>query len=179
MRQLSSVNGNTVCPKMIVVGIPNTNRMRDLTPTTPEGEQFYIDSSASTNSGGGEKFISFIEKELIPHIESNYPTQPYRMLIGHSLGGLMVMHALKLLQFYLEFLSAMVLKWFNTCENCDFTVFQHSFPHRHRAQAGRCGCIHYNYNAVLPCSLLTRVTWDYRQEQWWPLLTSILTTALR
>src|SRR4051794_33892297 len=31
--QLSSVNGNTLCPEMIVVGIPNTDRTRDLTPT--------------------------------------------------------------------------------------------------------------------------------------------------
>ena len=33
IQQLSSVNGNTMCPKMIVVGIPNTDRTRDLTPT--------------------------------------------------------------------------------------------------------------------------------------------------
>ncbi len=33
VQQLSTVNGNTACPKMIVVGIPNTNRTRDLTPT--------------------------------------------------------------------------------------------------------------------------------------------------
>src|ERR1700748_2460714 len=30
---LSSVNGNDICPEMIVIGIPNTNRSRDLTPT--------------------------------------------------------------------------------------------------------------------------------------------------
>ncbi len=33
IEQLSTVNGNTICPEMIVVGIPNTNRLRDLTPT--------------------------------------------------------------------------------------------------------------------------------------------------
>ena len=27
IQQLSEVNGNTICPKMIVVGIPNTDRM--------------------------------------------------------------------------------------------------------------------------------------------------------
>ena len=45
-------------------------------------------------SGGGEKFISFIERELMPHVDSLYPTAPYRMLIGHSLGGLTVMNTL-------------------------------------------------------------------------------------
>ena len=37
---------------------------------------------------------TLIEKELIPHIDSLYPTTPYRMLIGHSLGGLMVVNTL-------------------------------------------------------------------------------------
>ena len=53
-----------------------------------------MDSASSVTSGGGEKFISFIEKELIPHIDSIYPTEPYRMLIGHSFGGLTVINTL-------------------------------------------------------------------------------------
>lgn len=93
VRQLSSVNGNTICPKMIVVGIPNTNRTRDLTPTKGTPHPF-IDSAMIAVSGGGEDFMQFLEKELIPHIEANYPTEPYRMLIGHSFGGLTAMNAL-------------------------------------------------------------------------------------
>ena len=82
--------GNSgVCPPMIVVGIPNTNRTRDLTPTAVEDN-----NDGVKNSGGGEKFISFLEKELMPYIESSYPTAPYKILMGHSLGGLMVMHTL-------------------------------------------------------------------------------------
>lgn len=94
IQQLSSVNGNTICPEMIVVGIPNTNRTRDLTPTHVDVDPPYMDSTFSRPSGGGEKFIAFIEKELMPHIDSLYPTQPYKMLIGHSFGGLTVMNAL-------------------------------------------------------------------------------------
>jgi predicted alpha/beta superfamily hydrolase len=93
LRQLSSVNGNTICPKMIVVGIPNTNRTRDLTPTKGK-PGLWVNSTTIANSGGGENFMSFIQKELIPYINSNYPTQPYRMLIGHSFGGLTVMNTL-------------------------------------------------------------------------------------
>ncbi|MEO6188252.1 MAG: alpha/beta hydrolase-fold protein [Ginsengibacter sp.] len=85
IEQLSSINENTICPQMIVVGIPNTNRTRDLTPTK---------DSFDLSSGGGEQFMSFIENELIPYIDSTYPTQPYKMLIGHSFGGLTVMNAL-------------------------------------------------------------------------------------
>lgn len=93
IRQLSTINGNTICPKMIVVGIPNTNRTRDLTPSKAEpNPALFLDKRMAANSGGGENFMSFIEKELMPHIEANYPTEPYRMLIGHSLGGLTVMN---------------------------------------------------------------------------------------
>jgi hypothetical protein len=33
IQQLSEINGNTVCPQMVVVAILNTDRTRDLTPT--------------------------------------------------------------------------------------------------------------------------------------------------
>jgi len=94
IQQLSCINGNTICPQMIVVGIPNTDRTRDLTPTHVDADLPYMDSNASKNSGGGEQFISFMEKELMPHIDSLYPTAPYKMLIGHSFGGLTVMNTL-------------------------------------------------------------------------------------
>ncbi|WP_299523722.1 alpha/beta hydrolase-fold protein [Winogradskyella sp.] len=66
-------------PPMIVVGIESTNRMRDFTLTVSEN---------NPGSGGGKKFLEFIEKELIPYVESNYRTNAYRVLEGHSLGGL-------------------------------------------------------------------------------------------
>lgn len=94
IQQLSSVNGNTICPKMIVVGIRNTDRTRDLTPTHVDADpSMMLDSIFAKTSGGGENFIAFIEKELMPHIEAKYPTAPYKMLIGHSFGGLAVMQA--------------------------------------------------------------------------------------
>ena len=92
IRQLSQVNGNTICPEMIVVGIPNTNRTRDLTPTKSAIDPPYIGDNMASISGGGEQFMSFIEKELIPHIDSTYSTSPFRLLIGHSFGGLTVMN---------------------------------------------------------------------------------------
>ncbi|MCW3074674.1 MAG: hypothetical protein JWP69_1743 [Flaviaesturariibacter sp.] len=78
-----------VCPPMIVVGISNTNRVRDLTPTASPSSSNGIDGS-----GGGERFLSFIEKELIPYMDSSYPTAPYKLFMGHSLGGLMVIQTL-------------------------------------------------------------------------------------
>lgn len=86
-------SGNISFPQMIVVGIPNTDRTRDLTPTHVNAAPM-LDSMSAAHSGGGENFILFIQKELIPHIDSLYPTAPYRLLIGHSFGGLTVMHVL-------------------------------------------------------------------------------------
>ncbi|WP_219318012.1 alpha/beta hydrolase-fold protein [Flavobacterium taihuense] len=82
-------------PEMIIVAIVNTDRVRDLTPTHSiswsDGGQ---DENFLKNSGGGEKFISFIQKELIPYIDATYKTEPYRMFVGHSLGGLTVINTL-------------------------------------------------------------------------------------
>jgi uncharacterized protein len=93
IQQLSIVNGNKVLPEMIVVGIPNTDRTRDLTTSHVLWDPEY-DSSFVVTSGGGEKFTSFIETELMPYIDSLYPTSSYRILIGHSFGGLLVINTL-------------------------------------------------------------------------------------
>jgi predicted alpha/beta superfamily hydrolase len=93
IQQLTEVNGNALFPNMILVGIPNTDRQRDLTPTHGKSNP-YGDSSSLRGTGGGENFTAFIEKELMPHLDSLYPTAPYRILIGHSLGGLMVINTL-------------------------------------------------------------------------------------
>ena len=74
-----------VIPDMIVVGITNTVRERDLTPTPVKGNNI---------AGGGEAFLKFIEKELIPYVDSKYPAAPYRVFSGHSLGGLTVVNTL-------------------------------------------------------------------------------------
>lgn len=86
LEQMSYVNGNTICPEMIVVGITIPDRYRDLTHK--------CDSAFSSNSGGNEKFLAFVKNELIPYVDSMYPVAPYRILIGHSLGGLTAMNTL-------------------------------------------------------------------------------------
>src|SRR3954470_4512006 len=94
IQQLSQANGNTVFPEMIIVGIPNTNRTRDLTPTHITSDAPMMDSNSSIATGGGENFVAFLEKELMPHIDSLYSTAPYKLLVGHSFGGLTVMDVL-------------------------------------------------------------------------------------
>ncbi len=92
--QLDKLNGNKLFPDMIVIGIPNTKRSRDLTPTHSIYDAKGKKERAFKLSGGGEKFISFIGRELIPHVDSTYPTTSNRILVGHSLGGLIVINTL-------------------------------------------------------------------------------------
>lgn len=86
--------GNNRMPPLIVVGITNTDRNRDLTPT--HADEKHSDGTVETvpTSGGADKFLDFIQTELIPEIEKRYPTQPYRIFTGHSFGGLFAIHAM-------------------------------------------------------------------------------------
>jgi predicted alpha/beta superfamily hydrolase len=77
------------------VGIANTDRTRDLTPThadikNPDGTTV----TAFPTSGGADRFLDFIQTEPIPEIEKRYRTAPYRIFAGHSVGGLLAIHAL-------------------------------------------------------------------------------------
>ncbi len=75
-------------PQMLVVALPNTARTRDLTPAlgTPD-ERF-------PTAGGADAFLAFLTDELMPYVEAHFRTQPYRVLVGHSFGGLFAVHAL-------------------------------------------------------------------------------------
>lgn len=94
IQYLSEANGNMFCPDMIVVGITNTDRTRDLTPTFGAFDYENKPSNSFKTSGGGEKFTAFIEKELMPYIDAKYPTAPFRTLVGHSFGGLTAVNIL-------------------------------------------------------------------------------------
>lgn len=74
-----------VLPKSIVVGIANVDRRRDFTfPTTIEK-----DKRDFPTTGGSEKFIRFIEKELQPYINNSFKITGNNMIVGQSLGGLL------------------------------------------------------------------------------------------
>lgn len=81
-------------PELIIVAIENTDRTRDFTPTHSLN---YLDAeniAAFNSSGGANAFKGFIEKELMPHIDSSYRTLSRNLIIGHSLGGLFAIHCL-------------------------------------------------------------------------------------
>ena len=77
-------------PKSIVVGIATVDRRRDFTfPSTIESEK-----KNYPTTGHSDKFISFLENELKPFINSRYKTNLSAMLIGQSLGGLLATEVL-------------------------------------------------------------------------------------
>lgn len=78
---------------LIVVGVTNTDRTRDLTPVKSSNKNAAGELQFPT-SGGADNFLKFFETELIPEIEKQYRVQPYRLLAGHSLGGLFAIHAM-------------------------------------------------------------------------------------
>ncbi len=79
-------------PRLILIGIENTNRKRDFTYSV-SGYEFLAemgyDTTVNPGYGGSGNFISFIEKELQPYVNQKYPTGFYPALVGQSLGGLL------------------------------------------------------------------------------------------
>jgi len=75
-------------PDVIIVGIVNEDRNRDLTP-------HYISQSQDVSKpGSGDAFLKFLEREVVPLIDNNYRTADYRMISGHSRAGLFVLYAM-------------------------------------------------------------------------------------
>lgn len=72
----------------IIVSLESQNRLYDFAPTVnmdrrgPYGE-----------GGGGDKFLDFIEKELIKVMRNQYQASDFSAVMGHSVGGLLVFHA--------------------------------------------------------------------------------------
>lgn len=70
---------------VLVVGIGyGHDRLDDYTPTP-----------SNIGSGGADKFVEFMEMELVPRIEAEFhaaPARSQRGILGHSAGGLLVGH---------------------------------------------------------------------------------------
>ncbi|MGW8314836.1 MAG: alpha/beta hydrolase [Bacteroidales bacterium] len=81
VRRLSDLE--RVIPEMIVVLIGNTDRGRDMMPTTTS---YYQDEP------GAERFGTFIETELIPYIDDSCPTSGEKLLCGQSFSSMFTLY---------------------------------------------------------------------------------------
>lgn len=88
----------SILPPLIVVGIGNIDRTKDLTPTHAiTGNNGRSDTSMAATlktSGNGERFLRFMRNELMPYIQKQYNASSFKVLCGHSLGGLMSVYTL-------------------------------------------------------------------------------------
>lgn len=86
---------NGLMPEVIVVGVTNPDRTRDLYSTRAdfkhEGRTIPF-----PRSGNADQFLEFIAKELIRSTESSYRTSTLRILAGHSAGGNFALHSARM-----------------------------------------------------------------------------------
>lgn len=82
--QISVANG-TMRP-LLLVGIENTERRRDLTGPSEVAE----DKAIAPRIGGSAAFREFIRTELMPHIKARYDVTDEAAIVGESLAGLFV-----------------------------------------------------------------------------------------
>lgn len=91
--RIEEISANGKFPEMIVVGIPNMtaeNRQRDLLPPYMKSDLEIEDSPL----GRGDKFLSFIETELMPYVKNNYKTSGLNAISGHSRSAVLVIYSL-------------------------------------------------------------------------------------
>jgi Predicted hydrolase of the alpha/beta superfamily len=85
---------NVLIPQTIVVGVVNKDRTRDLYATKSDFK-FGSSTMPFPNSGNADKFLEFIQRELIPWVDANYRTMPLRIFAGQSAGGNFALHAMR------------------------------------------------------------------------------------
>lgn len=71
---------------LMIVGVENTERRRDLTGPT----EVAADRAIAPRVGGSAAFRAFVRDELIPAVAARYRTTDERALVGESLAGLFV-----------------------------------------------------------------------------------------
>lgn len=90
-------------PPIILVGIENTQRRKDLTGQTSVEK----DKKIAPVVSGSERFRAFINDELIPEINKKYRTTKQKGIIGESLAGLFVTETFllnpEMFDFYIAF----------------------------------------------------------------------------
>jgi len=79
------LGGTGEIPPVIIIGVANTNRYRDLLPVKTRGR---------SEAGGSENFLKFLEEELIPHVDKTYRTKNFRILAGPQAAAVFSLYAL-------------------------------------------------------------------------------------
>ncbi|MBB1337850.1 alpha/beta hydrolase-fold protein [Pseudoalteromonas sp. SR44-2] len=87
---MDRLQNNNRAPEVIIVGIENTNRLRDLYPTVNKEPQGPVGEG-----GGAARFLAFIEQELMPLINKNYRTHHFNVIAGGSAAGVFTLYTMQ------------------------------------------------------------------------------------
>ncbi|MEP6732970.1 MAG: alpha/beta hydrolase-fold protein [bacterium] len=111
VRTVDSLIAADAIRPVIVVGIPNTQRRRDLTGPTNVAS----DSAIAPHVGGSAAFRRFLRDELMPEIERRYRTTPERTIVGESLAGLFIVETfLELPSLFTHYVALDPSLWWNS-----------------------------------------------------------------
>ena len=119
---------------MIVVGIENTERRRDMTGPT----EVDSDRKIAVHVGGSAAFRAFIANELMPQVRQRYRTSGKTAIVGESLAGLFVVETFllqpKLFDTYIALSPSL---WWNNM------ALAHSAATRLKAWPGPIGTLYF------------------------------------
>lgn len=74
-----------IIPQTIIVSVHNIDRTKDFSP---------VHDVRLPTSGGAEIFLNFVSEELTKHVDKNYKTSDFSVIIGHSFGGTFTTYSL-------------------------------------------------------------------------------------
>lgn len=162
------IKSNKIKP-IILVGIENTQRRRDLTPPTTVEK----DKEIAPVVGGSAIFRQFIQEELIPEVNSKFRTTAKKGIIGESLAGLFITETFlttpDLFDFYIAFDPS--LWWNNKQLVKDAAGFLKSFPKTNKTfwfAGSSAKDIFKNTNTlneILSENALPNLKWQYSPEK--------------
>jgi len=73
-------------PPSILVGVRNTQRYRDLLP--------WAQSPDGSEEGHADRFLRFLKEEMIPFVEAEFRTKPFRIMVGPQAAAVFGAYAL-------------------------------------------------------------------------------------
>ena len=80
-----NLGGSGEIPPLIIIGVANTNRYRDLLPAK---------SRSIAESGGADNFLRCLEEELVPFVDKTYRTKGFRILAGPQAAAVFCLYSL-------------------------------------------------------------------------------------
>ena len=95
-QSIETLTASGAMPDVIVVAIPNSRagRERDMTPASLHQQYDPSGKMGTGEMGRGDRFLDFLEKELVPLVDERYRTTPLRVLAGHSRSALLTLQSL-------------------------------------------------------------------------------------